>query len=579
MRLNIGLKLGFWLALLGMLSTTLMGVYTYTQSRRVLLESSQDKLLTATRVLGLRFSHSVASVTSDVKFVASLPALKRLADGRGREEAASEVQDAMMSLMLAHPEYYQMRFIGLPEHGREMVRVDRVGAGVAAIVGRSLQEKAEYPYFFKTLKLSEGEFYVSRISLNTELGAHEGEWQPTLRIATPVFGWNGQAFGVVVVNVDLNSLFRYVRQDVPADIDILLTNQDGDYLIHPDATRTFGFDKGKRYRLQEDVPGTSALFLQENIDHAVFNLHALPGVAPASVAAFIKVPFISHSEQHFVVVGLLTPMQQILEESRAMGWGIVRIMLIVSVLTLGIALLLAKYLAHPLHSMARAVQRFAAGQPMGILPLNRNDEIGYLAQSFRAMADRLSARVDELQNHQEVLGNLAYHDQLTGLPNRLLFLDRVQQALVKASRHPSKFAVVFIDLDKFKEINDTYGHAVGDAVLKIAAQRMKECIRGADTLARLAGDEFTMLLEDLNSPEDAARVANKIVDYFRQPFVIDSLSLRMSCSLGISLYPQDGQSLEVLLENADSAMYRAKEGGRNAYCFFDEKAAGETPSA
>ena len=204
------------------------------------------------------------------------------------------------------------------------------------------------------------------------------------------------------------------------------------------------------------------------------------------------------------------------------------------------------------------------------LPVDRNDEIGYLANSFQSMASRLSARVDELKSNQQFLGNLAYHDHLTGLPNRLLFLDRLQQTIIKAQRNRTRFAVIFIDLDKFKQINDTHGHAVGDTVLKIAAMRMQECIRNADTLARLAGDEFTILLEDITSASDAARIAQKIIDYFEQPLIVDGHELTMTCSLGIGIYPQDGGNVDALLISADAAMYRAKEQGRNNYKLYSE---------
>jgi diguanylate cyclase (GGDEF)-like protein len=184
------------------------------------------------------------------------------------------------------------------------------------------------------------------------------------------------------------------------------------------------------------------------------------------------------------------------------------------------------------------------------------------------MAARLTARVDELKSHQQILGNLAYYDHLTGLPNRLLFLDRLKQTLIKAERNRTRFAVMFVDLDKFKEINDTFGHAVGDEVLKIAAARMQDCIRHADTLARLAGDEFTILLEDLNSPSDAARIAQKIIDYFADPFLVGGREMSMSCSLGIGIYPQDGTTVDDLLFSADTAMYQAKDQGRNAFRFY-----------
>lgn len=574
MRMSVGFKLGVWLALLGIISTGLMGLYAYTQSRQMLIDSSQDKLLTATQVLALRFSHNVAAVASDVRLLASLPAVKQLGAGSSDAARAGEyrmnLEEVIRSLMRAHPEYFQVRLIGLANYGREIVRVDRTGEDVVPVRGHDLQEKAHFPYFFKTIKLPPEEFYVSSISLNKEQGSHAGMGQPTLRIATPVQTEDGSTFGVMVINVDLNSLFTFIRKDIPQNIELVLTNQEGDYLIHPAASRTFGFDKGVRYQIQRDIPKLEPLLEREDREQAVLNTADIVHPSKGAAAAFVKVPFVSHAEERFVLLGLLTPLDGVLEETHALGMGMIQITLLFSLVAIGLALALALYLARPLNAMARAVQRFAAGEPMAGLPVNRNDEIGYLAMTFQSMAARLTARVDELKNHQQILGNLAYYDHLTGLPNRLLFLDRLRQTLIKAERNQTRFAVMFVDLDKFKEINDSYGHAVGDDVLKAAAGRMQDCIRHADTLARLAGDEFTILLEDLNSPSDAARIAQKIIDYFAEPFTVGDREVTMTCSLGIGIYPQDGTTVDALLSSADAAMYQAKEQGRNAFRFYSE---------
>lgn len=575
MRLSVGIKLGFWLALLGIVSTGLMGYYAYSQSRALLVESSKDKMLTATRVLAQRFTDALAVVANDARFLAALPALNKLggdhADSRVWAAHRQQVEEVMSSLLAAHPEYFQVRMIGIADYGKELVRIDKDKDGVTAVTGDQLQEKSHFPYFFKTLKLAPGALYISDINLNNEQGTHLGLGQPTLRIATPVQSANGKVFGVIVINVDLNGLFNRIRVDVPENIDVILTNQDGDYLVHPDAARTFGFDKGVRYRIQDEVGALQPLLEQSSVSHLVLDATHPDAPERSSVAAFVKVPLTSPAEHGFVVVGLLTPLQGVLSETRLLGLGIIQITLFFSLLAIAISLVLARILAKPLNTMARAAHRFAVGEPMTGLPVDRNDEIGDLASSFEAMASRLSARVGELQDHQEHLGNLAYHDQLTGLPNRLLFLDRLQQSINKAQRHRTRFAVMFIDLDKFKEINDGFGHAAGDEVLKSAASRMQECIRQADTLARLAGDEFTILLEDLNAPSDAVRIAQNIISYFEQPFIVEQRELYLTCSLGIAIYPQDGTEAETLLDNADAAMYKVKERGRNNYRFYSSQ--------
>jgi diguanylate cyclase (GGDEF)-like protein/PAS domain S-box-containing protein len=170
---------------------------------------------------------------------------------------------------------------------------------------------------------------------------------------------------------------------------------------------------------------------------------------------------------------------------------------------------------------------------------------------------------------EEQIKHLAYHDALTNLPNRLLFKDRLSVALSHAHREESRLAVLFLDLDRFKVINDSLGHNIGDQLLQAVAARIDACVRDSDTVARLGGDEFTILLPRLNRSEDAAPVAAKIIDAVRYPFHIEGREFFITTSIGISVYPEDGADAETLIKNADTAMYQAKELGRDNYQLFN----------
>jgi len=178
----------------------------------------------------------------------------------------------------------------------------------------------------------------------------------------------------------------------------------------------------------------------------------------------------------------------------------------------------------------------------------------------------------DISNQEEMkqrLKELAYYDELTGLANRSLFYDRLQLALVHAKRSGSSVAVLFIDLDHFKEINDTHGHAAGDKVLKEAAERLAYCVREGDTLCRLGGDEFVAVLPDILSREVPAQIAARMVKALEKPFFFDSVELYVSTSIGIGISPHDGDEVTVLLKNADTAMYSAKKMGRGNYQHYD----------
>ena len=169
---------------------------------------------------------------------------------------------------------------------------------------------------------------------------------------------------------------------------------------------------------------------------------------------------------------------------------------------------------------------------------------------------------------EEQIKHLADHDELTSLPNRRLFCDLMNFKIVEARRNRNKFAILFLDLDRFKEINDTLGHEIGDEVLKAASAKLRSTIRESDIIARLGGDEFIILLSDMNHVDAISEVARKIINSFHSPLTVASNDILVTPSIGISLYPDDGDEIESLLRNADTAMYQAKERGRNKYLFY-----------
>ncbi len=176
--------------------------------------------------------------------------------------------------------------------------------------------------------------------------------------------------------------------------------------------------------------------------------------------------------------------------------------------------------------------------------------------------------ISSIKRSQEKLDFLAHHDPLTDLPNRLLFNDRLEHALKRAEREGRHVAILFLDLDRFKNINDSLGHPVGDLLLQEAAKRILRLVRKEDTVARLGGDEFIILIDAIDGAQDVALLAEKVISAFGYPFAIKGHELHLTVSVGVSLYPQDGGDGDTLIRNADTAMYRAKEEGRNDYQFY-----------
>ncbi len=189
-------------------------------------------------------------------------------------------------------------------------------------------------------------------------------------------------------------------------------------------------------------------------------------------------------------------------------------------------------------------------------------------QGFRGII----SDVTERHKVDEVIRQQAFYDYSTGLANRTLYYDRLHMAIKRAKRDKNMIAVIILDLDRFKEVNDNWGHATGDALLKAVAQRLQAMVRDADTVARYGGDEFTFILPSINLKQDALQIARKIIKSFREPFVLDACKLLVTSSLGMAIYPTHSDDIDTLMKKADIAMYRAKTRGRNRFCCWSNRA-------
>ena len=193
-----------------------------------------------------------------------------------------------------------------------------------------------------------------------------------------------------------------------------------------------------------------------------------------------------------------------------------------------------------------------------------------IIESSRDITTHLEVQ-DELREQKVTLDYQAHHDALTGLPNRILFNDNLEQGIEKSKHNKSKLALFFIDLDHFKEINDSLGHPIGDEILKSVTQRLSQIIKKENALARLGGDEFTVIMEDFTQVQDASLLAEKILKALSEPIALENNVLYVSCSIGISFYPEDGVNAHDLLKHADVAMYKAKDDGRNNFQFYSSE--------
>ncbi len=543
---SIALRLGALLASFSVFAAILAGYYTFDSSRERLQGRAERSLLATTQVLARHMQAGFGTVARDTAF---------LADAAAVEQDQGRLADLFKANLQAHPAYLQIRFISASDYGLELVRIDRQGDKLVRVPDDQLQEKSHFPFVFEALSLPDGEVYVSEFGINHEDAAQEAA-VPVFNMASPVV-LGGQLRGVVVVRVAAAPFLHNFNAALPTPYGFYLSNRWGDFLVHPDATQTFGFDRGQRILIQESFPQVAAL-VDGRAEEAVLSQ---PGTddEEARVFAFVRMPFGNADEGRFMVVGLSQPLAVVQGEVLDLGRSILKILLVLSVVGVALAAGVSRLVTQPLQAMVKAAQAFSRGESHGALPVHRGDEVGELARSFQDMEQQISRQLAELNLSRDAMAHLAHHDALTGLPNRRMFEQRLAQVLELSRRSGRSCALLFVDLDDFKAINDTRGHAVGDLVLQAVARTIVGAVRQVDTVARLAGDEFTVLCENVDSEEAALQIVTKLQHAFEPPLDIDGEPLAVRASIGLSLFPRDAQDARTLMASADAAMYRIKQ--------------------
>ncbi|KVL21287.1 GGDEF domain-containing protein [Burkholderia sp. MSMB1826] len=576
-RLGLTSKLSVLFACIGVIASGTTGYYAYRANRAMLVQEAQHSLLMSTQLLGQRFATALADVADDALVLAQLPSSAFVA-GDDHPDAArrTRLEQVYYSFMRNHAEYLQIRLIASGHFGIERIRLDRDARGIVVLPESVFQEKGQFSYVFDTLATAPGHIYLSPIAINHETGSHAAEGLPILRVGTPVTDASGRTVGALVVDVELSRVFDRLERDLPDDYGVYLANEWGDFLVHPDPQQTFGFDRGRRVLMQDRFAGTPALFDSERTSVTLNGL-AQPDEAPGQMFAFVRTPFGHDEGNRFVVLGMARPLADVLAPAGMLGGRIVRMVLVSSVLAVILAILFARAITRPLQTLARAATHVFDDPAAERLPVARADEIGVLARCFDSMRVEIRTQMAMLRAKQLELTHLAGHDPLTGLPNRLLFMEHLDAAIRHAAAVGEGLAVMFVDLDRFKQINDQHGHSAGDRTLVTVAKRLSQVLRGGDMVARLGGDEFIVLISDVRSPAVIGDVATRIQIVMAEELEFDEGRMAVGASIGVSEFPADGASAEELLVKADAAMYAAKASAQCVCVRYQDLVRGGVP--
>lgn len=501
----------------------------YNWETRDYLSRLEDEERINVRLQRAIINSSFHTIVSDIKFLSRQNELRDLL-GSGDSRYKNAIAREYLELARQRQVYDQIRF--LDNSGMEVVRINFNDGALAIVSDNHLQSKASRYYYKDAIALAPDVVFVSPFDLNVEKGEIEQPLKPMIRFGIPVFDGENRKRGIVVLNYlgqALIDALKAAAENSPGDF--MLVNSDGFWLSCPLPEDEWGFmiEARRNRRFSTDFPGewrriVSGRTEQIHSEHGLFTAATIypfaEGLKSSSGSAEVSGDSSGTIDAESYYWKLISHVPQKRMKTGTRG-------LLIKLFFLAVTLFVLASL--PSWLIAQAVVR--------------------------------------RKLHQMALYRSANFDKLTELPNRQLFLDRLNEILKQSIRYERIFALLFIDLDGFKSVNDTRGHDAGDELLIQVARRLMGAVRDSDTVARMGGDEFTVILSTVRSPDDAGFVAGKIVEELSTAFTIKNRETRIGASVGISLYPDDGRDPEMLLKKADDAMYQAKKQGKNGYRF------------
>lgn len=606
-------------------------------------------------------AHDFEAVSSDLMVLAHAPDSKRFINSASAEHKRG-MTELFVDISQQKQLYDQIRYLDV--NGKEVIRVN-LNAGKAEVTpAAELQDKSGRYFFRDSVRLSEGEVYVSPLDLNIEHRKIETPYKPMIRFGTPVFNHAGKKMGVVLTNAYGSKLIEDFRQAMGTDRHAMLLNRDGDWLSGPDASQEWGFMFGNKHAFAKRYPAEwqvisanrqgsfmtgAGLFTYATVypllssqrsstgsplpvgasghelerQEYFWKVLSLVPIADIPSSSFVRHPviFTAYGFSLLLLAALISYLASTMISRKQWQQAVfdneTRLREITSTLGEGVYVLDAdgnitfvnpeaerllgwsreemsgknshNLFHHHLEDGAPLPEaQCAISQVIQTGHVYRSEEEIFWCKDGSKMPVDVSSSpiiregkvvgsvvafrdVTERMHNREEIRRLAYYDTLTDLPNRRLLLDQFNHALAQARRFKRSLAVMFMDLDRFKEINDTLGHDVGDELLKVVAERMTACVRSGDTVARQGGDEFVILLAEIAHPEDATRVADKLLAALSEPVPVAEHELHITGSIGIAISLNDGtDDAQELMKQADIAMYSAKQKGRNQYCVYEK---------
>lgn len=546
---SLSFKITVFTTVVVLMACMAVGLIVYVTTNSYFYENSVNGLTAETKLVRNDIENSYIKVVNDVSILSKTPPIQGLM--RSSQNSGIDAQDhstsqqwksrlatTFKSMLAVNKNYTQIRFIGIADNGKEMVRVDQSQYGIYHHNEDILQSKGEEDYFKKAIKLSHGSVMFSNINYNRENGKIQYPRVITLRAIMPIYTPNQKVFGVLIINLNILHYLREILLYDGVRYPVVLFNKHNDFFVYNHKTKKLDFFERNQV-LSDGFLGNKALTSTKEIMPTLKH--------DKKYLTILQQVYADQRGDHPVLsLAMIVPTAELVQADKKFVTEILIWVLIVCILASLLIYIFSHRTMRNLTNMAQSISQSVQSRDKALyLPIKLNDEVGMLARAFKQKT--------------KLLHKIAMFDSLTGLPNRKNFIDHLDDAIARASRSTQLMAVVYLDINRFKEVNDTYGHDYGDSLLTQFSYDLQACTRDDAFCARLGGDEFGIVVENLSTKDSVNVIVKRLEGKLNRSYAINGITLNLQISGGLALYPQDALKTDELLRLSDQAMYVSKE--------------------
>lgn len=558
---SLGTKITIFATTVIIIASVLIAISVYLISHQFFIASSREALISRTDLITSEIEGWMNKPRKDLFTLLKTPAVQGIIrstknngidtlDNSTLKSWKKRLSIIFESLLKTNHDYTQIRYIGVKNNGREIVRVDQRNGITYKRSESALQKKNDRLYYKRAISLSQGSIGYSDISYNMEKGKLSLPLTLTQRIYAPVFTKDQVVFGFLIINIDMNQYLQRIFNNLNIKYNIYLYDKEKNVFAYDKKHKVLHYypnlEKLKEKKLK--LPKYMQKIDTEKLIKTILN-------NKKNITITSKIYTTKNRDRQIFTLVNSIPKKMVLNDDDRLAKYILFITFIISIMASFTVYIYTKKSMTHLSDLADQINQLKTGDIDKVkLPTNLNDEVGLLARSFEKKTKQLN--------------QVAHYDSLTGLPNRANFYTHLHEAINRAKRTNKLLVLFYIDINEFKSVNDRFGHDYGDKLLVQVSKKLKKLTRKTDFPSRLSGDEFVIYFENFDKEGDIEKIRLKFEKSLSTTYLIKGAEINITISGGISIFPNYADNIEMLLKQADQMMYASKKEGVGRFFYY-----------